>query len=256
MDCKMQERMPLVRQTLSWNGTWRSSFPGVVTMLAAAVLLAGACSCSEPKSGGKTLSEHFELLKSPDPEVRRESAHSIHSLAQTASDMNDFRHFKHRLPELLEALQDPDSEVRERIAWAFFLLRELTPGAIPQLLELARSDPEPSIRGHALHALGRARADQMDRVLPFLLEVMQNTDDLGESREAAFTLGLVGPPAAPAIPAMVKICPEKDTPWCQHFHIALDRIDPNWRERPEVQALLATTPAIGEDTPSSPEPER
>jgi hypothetical protein len=48
------------------------------------------------------------------------------------------------------------------------------------------------------------------------------------------------PLALRAIPALVEICPPKAESYrCQSFHRTLERIDANWRERPEVQALLA-----------------
>jgi hypothetical protein len=53
--------------------------------------------------------------------------------------------------------------------------------------------------------------------------------------------GRMGQPLAlRAIPALVEICPPKAESYrCQSFHRTLERIDANWRERPEVQALLA-----------------
>jgi HEAT repeat protein len=211
-------------------------------LLAAAVGLLGACSWGEPKSSGKRLSEHFELLKSPDPEIRLESARDIASLAERADLFNDYRHFKRRLPEMLEALKDPDSRVRDKIAEAFTLLTEPTPGAIPQLLELARNDPNHSVRQQAMFALARARADQMDLVLPFLIEFLEKAENECDScSSAALTLKNIGTPAARAIPALVRICPRDDNVWCLDFHDALKRIDPNWHERPGVQPLLAET---------------
>jgi hypothetical protein len=257
MDCEMRSGMRPASRILRSNRSLPGSFSRALAALGAAVLLAVACSRGEPKSGGKTLSEHFELLKSPDPEVRNDSAQSIASMAEEATRMNRPWYFEHRLPEMLEALRSPDGEVREKIVQAFFRLKEPTPGAIPQLLKLAKSDPDPLVSSQALLTLWRARADQMDLVLPFLIGILESSDDGCERCLGTVqTLANIGILAAPAIPAMLKICPEGDSPWCRRFHIALERIDPNWRERPEVRALLATTPAIGEDTPSSPEPER
>jgi hypothetical protein len=253
MDCRIRKPMSLARQPLRSNGPWRRSFPGVVAVLGSAVLLASACSWSEPKSDGKTLSEHFELLKSPDPEIRFKSARSIESLAEEADLFKNYRHFEHRLPEMLDAMKDSDSRVRKEIVGALSYLKEPTPGAIPQILELARSDPDDLVRVRALGALRRARAEQMDLVLPFLLEILQNADTPVDRIHVASILGAIGPPAARAIPAILTICPQLDTGWCRELAEDLKWIDPNWRERPEVQALLAEAERSKAGKETSPE---
>lgn len=104
---------------------------------------------------------------------------------------------------LADALDDPEVEIREIAAAA---LSEFGPEARVALPELIRAvqDESPIVRRRALRAIaliGPAAAEDS------LSNLIAATEDVDESvaLQAVATLGEFGPPAAPAVPALVAV---------------------------------------------------
>lgn len=105
-------------------------------------------------------------------------------------------------PALAAALADPDPAVGAKAAEALGYLGPRAKAAVPELTRLARDrGAAPNMRYHAAQALVKI-GDGFDAAVPVL------TDALGEAdrrvgAEAAESLGLIGPAAAPAVPALL-----------------------------------------------------
>jgi HEAT repeat protein len=130
-----------------------------------------------------------ELLADPKPRTRQAAVFCLGLLPSTESSV---------LPLLVRAAQDPDSGVR---LYALNALAKQGPAAAPVLLA-ALSEDDAKIRLAAAQGYyditGRA-----DAVLPALIRNLQ-ADDEHRQMDSAYLLGKIGPPAAPAVDALVQ----------------------------------------------------
>lgn len=86
-----------------------------------------------------------------------------------------------------------DAEMRERAVW---LLSQVgTREAFDLLVDLARNDPDPAVRGNALFWLGQSE-DFGDVALDLLIDMVQREDDLEGLEQALFGLGQSDSPRA------------------------------------------------------------
>lgn len=110
------------------------------------------------------------------------------------------------VPMVVKALSallkgSPNRHVRSAAADAFRELGEVGSAGIPYLIEAAKKDPSPSMRGAALSALVRVRAKES--LLPSIEAL---NDPQPRVREQALdNLGLLGALAKEAVPAIVRV---------------------------------------------------
>jgi HEAT repeat protein len=133
------------------------------------------------------------------------------------------------VPALMEALKNPDREVRRQAAWAMKRLGPASRIAVPTLIP-ALKDPDPRVRKGAALALGSLEAEE---AIPALMEALKDNHlvfcrlvasalaEIGPAavppltaaltdpdkylrREAAWALGQIGPDARTAVPALLQ----------------------------------------------------
>ena len=112
------------------------------------------------------------------------------------------------LPALLAAVEE---EQREE---ALEVLPLLGAAAVPALLERVESGD-----GWAGFVLGSMKAEEVSPVLPRLI-VLVGSADVGIAVPAAYALKAVGPAAAPALPALVRLLPADDRGDYDHWEEA------------------------------------
>jgi HEAT repeat protein len=197
-------------------------------LLSLLVVLAG-CAKKVSQHGGKTAAQWAEGLRSPDAQVRRDSARALGALKA-----------KQFVPELTAALKDGDDEVRSRAAEAMWGIGGDARKSVPELMGLLRDrnagarlnavgalgemgadagpavpavrdrlrDPDPYVRAQAAATLGKLRAAASE-VVPALIEAMK--DRSKEVRVAAiYALAEFGPEASAALPALSAAAKSKD----------------------------------------------
>jgi HEAT repeat protein len=129
--------------------------------------------------------------------------------------------------ELAEQLREPFLERRREAAEALALRASEAGPARSQLL-VALADPDLLIRSHAAMALGKIKPP----VVGLLIEAL-NHPNAGARHGAAVALGLIGAPAAPAVPRLVEMLRAPEVAVQHGTKVALERIGP-----PAVPALL------------------
>lgn len=102
----------------------------------------------------KALEEAIESLDSPGPRQEPEPFDILAQYPEQAPPLFDY--LSHR--DLLDFLAHPDPELRSRAA-ASFIDEELDQDTRRRLLETARTDPEPRVRGAALRGLSASTSD-------------------------------------------------------------------------------------------------
>lgn len=133
--------------------------------------------------------------------------------------------------ELLQALSDPDPSVQSAAVEATGHAEVVA--AIPRLLDLLRTggNVERAMVGRALAALDPGG----ERIVPTLIGLIQSADRGSDAREVAVAVvGRIGPPAAAAAPALIRLLLRDDDPVCIQAAEALGRI------RPAAAAALET----------------
>lgn len=92
----------------------------------------------------KVLPRLFQVLKDPDPGLRRTAAQALGKIASPQA-----------APALVEALRDPDATVRQQAAWALGRLDPESLGQERSPLAPLLFDPDPTVREAAAEALGQ-----------------------------------------------------------------------------------------------------
>jgi HEAT repeat protein len=127
------------------------------------------------------------------------------------------------LPVLMEALQNPDPDIR---ALAVAALNDHgAPEALPALTKIARSDSNPGIRMSVLEAMGRLGKP----AVPALTRALDDAD--GTIRFfAAVNLAKIGPEAWESLPALVPLLQDPDAHVRDAAALALEKIAPEGAE--------------------------
>jgi HEAT repeat protein len=177
-----------------------------------------------------------EALKDQDASVRSAVAQALHWYCVGAH-----ADAKPAVPGLVEALRDPEREVRREASAALGGIGPSAKAALPALLK-ALKDPEPPVRKTTAWALGEIGSE--DKLLaPPLVEAL--VDDAPEVRmEAAYALGTMGPKAEGTFAALKKATGDKGLEVRLAARLAL------WRIRgDEKQVRLALDDAAEQQNP-------
>jgi HEAT repeat protein len=103
-------------------------------------------------------------------EVRMTAAHSVAHLAR-----GDAAAVRDAIASLVTGLRARDVKVRTVASYAVSCLGELAVGALPDLLRIAKSDPEFNVRARALWAF-RAMGPRARRSVPLLRRLLRDSD--------------------------------------------------------------------------------
>jgi HEAT repeat protein len=155
-------------------------------------------------------------LKSPERSVRKGTAFIMRRFGADA------------VPLLLEALKDPDPGVNYAAAYALDDIGGPARPAIPALVDAATTHADKKVRDMArkalmkMHGQGEFWENPKDGV-PGLVDLLEATD-ASTRYGAAVTLGVIGPPAQTAIPALSKALKDPSPSVAQAAQYALERI--------------------------------
>lgn len=211
---------------------------------------------------GHSLSHWKSELTNPDPKSRQQAAKAIGTIGSNAGvavpDVarlltddaeEDVRiaasvalvkmapHTKTVVPELARALTDPNLQVRQNAINALGRLRTDARAAVPALIEAMRNPENDTnarlflhtIQEGAASILGFVSAGTPDAV-PALTDVLTGDASDHLKAAAARSLGLIGPPARPAVPTLYAMLSHKDRYIREESNIALralgEKIEP------------------------------
>jgi HEAT repeat protein len=162
------------------------------------------------------------LLKAPgDPEPRWRAADVLGQIGPPARPAG---------PALIAALADPDPLVPPVAAKALAKLAPDVPGAVPALVKTFPAVE--SVRAVAAYKQGAAEA------VPALRRLLAHPDPMIR-RNAARSLGRIGPPSLPAVPDLVALLSDPDEAVRSHAADAVGDLGP-----PAVAALPALVKAF------------
>jgi HEAT repeat protein len=160
----------------------------------------------------------IEALNDEDLYVRKYAISALQSMGLEA---------KAAIPAIVEKLRDPEESVRQSAAHKLGYMKGVDPKvAVPPLTE-ALKDKDSLVRVNAANSLRRV-GGEIKIVIPVLLEVLQNKNYPSSTRrEAAWSLGWIGPPATKAIPSLLQLVNDEDETVRAAVMEALKKIDPH-----------------------------
>jgi HEAT repeat protein len=189
------------------------------------------------------------VLDEPDSEVRRPAAEALWHIGRPtdAAMLLTFARCKievwqeiipeaqHAVPGLLEALRNPDAEVRRQATIALGYLGQIGTGRqIARALGARVKDESPEVRSGAANALGTLGPNAQEAI-PGLIEALQDSDPETRS-SAALALGLIRLSLDLVVPALIKALEDHDVHARSYAAIALGRIGPGAKDA--VPALI------------------
>ena len=151
-----------------------------------------------------------------------------------ASDSLRYINTRDTLPDLIEALDDPNNgtTVRANVTNALANTDLGAKAAIPILVQ-ALNDPQVAVRQeavNALHMMTTRIGDDAKEAIPTLTAALNDSDS--EVRQIAIdTLGEIGPPAQTAVPVLIELLQTPDIPNPERIINALGNIgtdDPSY----------------------------
>jgi HEAT repeat protein len=142
------------------------------------------------------LPQLLEALKDPEIEVR---CNVVYSLADLAKD------FPEAIPMIIGGLQDEDSKVRVTATIKLGHLGSLAKSAIPSLLKMVK-DEDWKIRSRSIETL--QEIGYRDKLFITLLINALKDNDNRVRKSAALVLGIIGPDAKDALPALLEVMEE------------------------------------------------
>lgn len=110
------------------------------------------------------------------------------------------------VPALIEAMDDPDAAVRSQAAWSLGEMGPAGRAGYPRLVRAFR-DPDDTVRSAASYAITRLGPPEEE--LSQLLGSLDHADPVVR-RSAADALGMAGPRAASALPALQRLSDDND----------------------------------------------
>jgi HEAT repeat protein len=157
------------------------------------------------------VSHWLSLLASDNEPAQQEAVGALSRLGQAA------------VPELIEALNDDDWQVRNQAAVALGAIGPEAKAAVPALIDVLQ-DEDKYFRSQGALALGKIGREARAAV-PALIEALEDHDE-DVRREAAAALGRIGPEASDAIAALVELLRDPRKPVRKQAIQALEGIDP------------------------------
>lgn len=115
----------------------------------AALILAlnAGCGPAPPTlAGGKPVAHWLTVLHSPDPKERREAADKLGNVGPADAAA---------CPALVEALRDPDAQVRGKAILGLTKCGAAAKSALPTLQDLQEHDPDAGVRDYAGKAIAK-----------------------------------------------------------------------------------------------------
>jgi HEAT repeat protein len=157
-------------------------------------------------------------LKDQDRDARRGAVAALRHFGPKAKAV---------VPLLIEALKDNDAQVR---TWAALTLAPMGELAVPALVGAFKDgDTETCLwAGMALSRIG-------EQAVPALTAAVKDRDSVSARRGATRALGLFGPGAKAAVPALVGALGDSDPEVRTNAALALKRIDPEAARRAGVR---------------------
>jgi HEAT repeat protein len=146
-------------------------------------------------------------------EVRKASAEALGRLGRDA---------KNAVPALAAALKDRQLDVRRAAVVALDLMGPDAKPGFAALKEAAR-DEDKSVRAQVVHALGNFGKEMPAEVVPILVDRLQDTV-LDVRVASALALGVIGPEAKAAVPALMSAARDGLAPLREAAGEALKRI--------------------------------
>lgn len=145
----------------------------------------------EPTYDKKPLSHWLKALGDDDPKVSGQATEALRAIGAPA------------VPGLVEIIKDKQTKTKAR-RWAISAVAYIWPdgkSVTPVLVELLH-DPDPGLRVDAAAALTRLDPASTGTAISVLADALGEKGDVAGS--AAHALGVVGPQAKAAVPALVK----------------------------------------------------
>jgi NADH dehydrogenase len=165
----------------------------------------------EAQAVGRPVSYWLSLLASDEEPAQQDAVGALNRLGQAA------------VPELIQALNDDDWQVRHQAALVLGAIGPEAKAAVPALIA-ALDDDDKYFRSHAATALGKIGPEARAAV-PALIEALKDRDE-DVRRAAAAALGEIGPEARQAVAALVELLRDPRKPVRKQAVRALEEIDP------------------------------
>ena len=159
----------------------------------------------------------IEAMEDERPDVRREVLFTLGSIGPQA---------KAAVAVARKALADPDQSVRYSAVWALGRIGPDASVALPDLEKDVCDTNDPyfgSVCAWAMIRIDAKNEKLIKQALPVLIKALENEKAFVRS-EAASTLGLIGPPAKEALPALKKAASDSDETVAKAAAEAIDKI--------------------------------
>jgi HEAT repeat protein len=175
-----------------------------------------------------SLPARLKVLQSGDVSRRRKTARVLGEFGATA---------RPAIPTLIEALGDPDQEVREQSLTA--IEKSMDAAALPLLVKATKHE-KAEVRARAIYLLSVLR-EEVKGVLPTILAGLKDSD-VGVRTAAAEVLGQIGPIDQRMVPALVETIADKEP----RVRGAAVRTLGDFRSeaKPAIPALLAASKSL------------
>ena len=134
-------------------------------------------------------------------------------------------------PHLIPLVRSDKARLREGAVRALNLIRPYPPAATPALIQ-ALGDGDPVVRSIAASTLATGK---VKAALPGLLKMAKSDPDPETSRGVFFDIGIYGPDAGSVIPGLIEILEDPDA----HHPFRVDRVAPSSVSALTPNALLA-----------------
>jgi HEAT repeat protein len=133
------------------------------------------------------------LLKDPEPPVRLKAVEVLCDLEEGDKEC---------LAALQELVKGRDSKVRQQAARLLHRYGSAAKDAVPSLIEIIRTDPDPQTRQAAMGVLGVVDPTARKAAIPALIEVVRDYYEPRTRSSAVSLLGEMGPDAKAAVPTL------------------------------------------------------
>jgi HEAT repeat protein len=219
------------RRSIMLNLKRQILFAGLIFL----ILLACRAKANPPTEA--EFERYFETLisalKDDDPDVRSRAALALRKLGSAVSAIVD---------QLTLSLRDDKATIRSQAAQALGEIGPSARRAVPALTTALKKDESATVRAEAALALGLIEAIP-DSGISALIEALGDSDT-GVRRQSAVAIGMLGPKAKGAVPALIDVLQNKQLStsdegrqFRERAAISLGRIGPDAVNA--VQALLS-----------------